>query len=122
MFCFLMQQLFDNSVEAKDAMSKVVNKLCPPFQKGELYPPVLNVHSAAVCVGFIDRGARVASGVNMQLAEEAAEFNQSVTERMEETFFLSPKIWESFDADQSGALSLDEFKEGMRGVDIYKEF
>merc|ERR1719381_77075 len=42
--------------------------------------------------------------------------------RLEEKFFLSPKVWEAFDADQSGEMSLDEFVEGMRTIDVYKDF
>merc|ERR1711971_1332395 len=58
----------------------------------------------------------------MGLAMEAAEFNEIVMERLEEKFFLSPKIWDAFDADQSGELTIDEFVEGMRNIDVYKDF
>merc|ERR1719277_2165708 len=80
------------------------------------------VHSSAVCVGLIDRGFRVACSADTQLAQEAAEFNEAAMERLEEKFFLSPKVWESFDADKSGEMSLDEFVEGMRSIDVYKDF
>jgi len=122
MFCYVTQCLFDHSFECIDAMSRVLKKRCPPFQKGELYPPVVMVHSGAVCLGLIDRAFRVGSGQDSQLALEAAEFNEIVMDRLEEKFFLSPNVWESFDADQSGEISLTEFVEGMRSIDVYKDF
>lgn len=122
MFCHLLQTCFDMSLEAIDGMARVLNHFCPPFQKGELFPPVTMVHSSAVCLGLIDRGFRVANSSDTQLAQEAAEFNEAVMERLEEKFFLSSKVWESFDLDQSGELSLDEFVEGMTSIDVYKDF
>jgi len=122
MFCYLIQQLFDHSVEAADAMARVMVKRCKPFLKGELYAPVMFVHSGAVCSGLINRAFRTANGLDTQLASEAAEFNQLVMERLEQQFFLSPSMWESFDVDQSGELSMDEFVEGMRNIDVAKDF
>mmetsp|Transcript_152217 Transcript_152217/g.276893 ORF Transcript_152217/g.276893 Transcript_152217/m.276893 type:complete len:751 (-) Transcript_152217:60-2312(-) len=122
MFCYLVQQLFDYSQEAIDGMVRVFKARCPPFVKGELFPPVSMVHAGAVCVGLIDRAFRIANGEDTQLAQEAAEFNEVVMARLEEKFFLSPNIWQSFDVDQSGELSVDEFVEGMRNIDVYKEF
>lgn len=122
MFCYLLQQLFDDSLEAIDGMARVLRQMCPPFQKGELFSPVAMVHSGAVCLGLIDRAFRFANGQDVQLATEAAEFNEHVMERLEEQFFLSPAIWETMDADMSGELSMEEFVEGMRGVHVYKDF
>jgi len=122
MFVYLLQQLFDSSLEAMDGMARVMQARCPPFHKGELFPPVTMVHSAAVCLGLIDRAFRIANSQDTNLAQEAAEFNEAVMERLEERFFLSPKILDAFDADQSGELSMEEFVEGMRGIDVYKDF
>merc|ERR1719486_736001 len=60
--------------------------------------------------------------MDMQLAMEAAEFNTLVMQRLEQKFFLAPNIWTSFDVDQSGELTIEEFVEGMRNVDVYKDF
>lgn len=122
MFCYILQNLFDMSLEAIDGMTRVLTSLCPPFQKGELFPPVTMVHSGAVILGMIDRAFRVASGSDTQLAQEAAEFNQSVMERLEERFFLSDAICDGLDEDGSGEITLDEFVEGMRKIDVYKDF
>lgn len=122
MFCYLLQGLFDRSFDFIDGMVRVLNSRCPPFVKGELFPPVTMVHGGSVCLGLVDRGFRIATLTSTQLADEAAEFNELVMERLEKKFFLSPDIWKSFDADDSGELSLDEFVEGMRGVSDYKEF
>merc|ERR1712100_145353 len=43
-------------------------------------------------------------------------------ERLEHKFFLSPNIWTAFDVDESGELTVDEFVEGMRNIDVYKDF
>ena len=56
------------------------------------------------------------------MAAEAAEFNEAVMQRLEAKFFLSPAVWQSFDVDASGQLTIDEFVEGMKGVDAYQEF
>jgi len=122
MFCFLLQYLFDLSLESINGFSRVMQKLCPPFQKGELFPPLSAVHAGAVCVGLMDRASRLARGKDTQLAVEAAEFNEVVMQRLEEKFFLSPKIFEAMDQDQSGELSMMEFVEGMRNIDMYKDF
>ncbi|CAE6936090.1 unnamed protein product [Symbiodinium natans] len=122
MFCYLLQYLFDVSIEAINGFARVMQKLCPPFQKGELFPPLSAVHAGAVCAGLIDRASRLARGKDTQLAFEAAEFNEVVMQRLEEKFFLSPKIFEAMDQDNSGELSISEFVEGMRNIDMYKEF
>ncbi|CAE7254836.1 unnamed protein product, partial [Symbiodinium sp. KB8] len=122
MFCYLLQYLFDVSVEALNGFARVMQKLCPPFQKGELFPPLNGVHAGAVCIGLIDRASRLARGKDTQLASEAAEFNEVVMQRLEEKFFLSPKIFEAMDQDNSGELTRTEFVEGMRNIDMYKEF
>merc|ERR1712232_349595 len=103
-------------------MTKLLTKRCPPFQEGELFAPVGMVHAGAVCLGLVDRAYRMARHHEMDLAQEAAMYNEDVMMRFEEKFFLSPQIWESFDIDGSGELSLDEFVEGMINVDIYKDF
>lgn len=122
MFCHLLQLLFDDSLEAIDGMSRVLSELYPPFQKGELFPPVSMVHSASVCLGIVDRAFRFANNQDVQLALEAAEFNEVVMQRLEETFFLSSSIWETMDADMSGEITVEEFVEGMRKADVYKDF
>lgn len=122
MFCLLLQALSDRCFVAVDAMSRVLNNACPPFCKGQLFPPVTMVHGAAVCLGLIDRGFRIGNCVSTDLAAEAAEFNEAVMRRMERKFFLSPKVWQSFDVDASGELTVDEFIEGMKNVDVYHEF
>uniref|UniRef100_A0A7S4W3B1 EF-hand domain-containing protein n=1 Tax=Alexandrium monilatum TaxID=311494 RepID=A0A7S4W3B1_9DINO len=122
MFCHLLQLLFDDSLEAIDGMARVLSGMCPPFQKGELFPPVAMVHSSSVCLGIIDRAFRFANNQEVQLAMEAAEFNEVVMQRLEETFFISPSIWEVMDTDMSGELSIEEFVEGMRKADVYKDF
>jgi len=122
MFCYVIQNLFDRSMEAIDGMARVLREFCPPFEKGEMFPPVQHVHSGAVCLGLIEHGFRVANGHSVALAQEAAEFNEQVMERLETKFFLSPKVWQSFDNDASGELSLEEFVDGMRSVDVYKDF
>merc|ERR1719215_319609 len=80
------------------------------------------IHSGAVCAGLIDRAFRIANGLDTQLASEAADFNELVMQRLEHKFFLSPNIWQSFDVDQSGELTIEEFVEGMRNIDVYKDF
>merc|ERR1712178_453760 len=60
--------------------------------------------------------------MDTQLASEAADFNELVMQRLEHKFFLSPNVWQSFDVDQSGELTIDEFVEGMRNIDVYKDF
>eukprot|EP00931_Biecheleriopsis_adriatica_P008211 TRINITY_DN109426_c0_g1_i1.p1 TRINITY_DN109426_c0_g1~~TRINITY_DN109426_c0_g1_i1.p1 ORF type:complete len:767 (+),score=166.70 TRINITY_DN109426_c0_g1_i1:83-2383(+) len=122
MFCFLLQYLFDVSIEALNGFSRAMNKIIPPFMKGELFPPLTAVHAGAVCMGIIDRGSRIARNQDVQLAYEAAEFNEVVMQRLEEKFFLSPEIFKSMDSDQSGELSMDEFVEGMKAIDVYKDF
>lgn len=122
MFCHMLQASFDLSLEAIDGMARVLRHFCPPFHKGELFPPVAMVHSSAVCMGLVDRAFRVARNKDTLLAQEAAEFNETVMERLEERFFLSTKVWEAFDADQSGELSREEFVDGMRRIDVYKDF
>mmetsp|Transcript_21888 Transcript_21888/g.75281 ORF Transcript_21888/g.75281 Transcript_21888/m.75281 type:complete len:782 (+) Transcript_21888:161-2506(+) len=122
MFCFVMQHLFDLSLEAVDGLSRVLTHMCPPFQKGELFPPATMVHGGAVILGLIDRGFRVANNTDSQLAQEAAEFNQSVMERLEEQFFLSDRVMTNLDADGSGEVTLDEFIDGFRKIDLYKDF
>eukprot|EP00927_Polykrikos_kofoidii_P056685 TRINITY_DN50770_c0_g1_i1.p1 TRINITY_DN50770_c0_g1~~TRINITY_DN50770_c0_g1_i1.p1 ORF type:complete len:741 (-),score=131.09 TRINITY_DN50770_c0_g1_i1:54-2276(-) len=121
-FCYILQSLFDLSVDAVDGFARVLNNRCPPFHKGELFPPVASVHSGGVCLGIAERAFRFAKNQELHLAQEAADFNEQVMERFEEKFFLSPKIWSSFDTDGSGELTLEEFVEGMRNVDIYKDF
>jgi len=122
MFCYLLQLLFNDSMEATDAMASVLATMCPPFEKGQLFPPVGLVHTGSVCLGLIDRAVRFANGLDVQLAMEAAEFNEVVMHRLEETFFLSPSIWETMDTDLSGELSIEEFLQGMRKADVYKDF
>jgi len=56
------------------------------------------------------------------MAAEAAEFNEAVMQRLEETFFLSPSVWETMDTDLSGELSMEEFVEGMRKASVYRDF
>merc|ERR1719235_258036 len=80
------------------------------------------VHAGAVCLGLVDRAFRIANGFDTQLASEAADFNELVMERLEHKFFMSPNIWTSFDVDQSGELTIEEFVEGMRNIDVYKDF
>jgi len=121
-YCHLLQSLFDMSLEAKDGMSKVMERFCPPFQKGQLFPPVSMAHSCSVCTGIVERGYRVARRLDNQLAVEAADFNERVMERLEDKFFLSENVWEKFDIDSSGELTLDEFVQGMRKIDVYKDF
>lgn len=122
MFCFVLQKLFDMSFEAADGMSRVLSGMTPPFHKGELFPPITMVHAGAVIHGLIDRGYRVATGADCQLANEAADFNERVVERLEEQFFLSDKVLNNLDVDSSGGVTLEEFVEGFRKVDLYKEF
>lgn len=122
MFVFLLQYLFDVSMESINGMARVLQHFCPPFQKGELFPPLQAVHAGSVCMGIMDRASRVAKKQDTQLASEAAEFNEVVMARLEEKFFLSPKVFESMDEDESGELSIDEFVEGMKGIDVYKDF
>jgi len=122
MFVYVVQSLFDHCHEAIDGMARLMKQRCPPFEKGELYAPVTMIHSGSVCLGLIDRAFRVANGYDTQLAAEAADFNEVVMARLEEKFFLSPNVWQSFDVDQSGELELDEFVEGMRNIDVYKDF
>lgn len=122
MFCYVLQSLFDVSFESLDGMARVLNEFCPPFQKGELFPPVTMVHAGTVCHGLADRGFRAAMHQETNLAQEAAEYNEIIMDRFEHKFFLSEQIWESFDVDGSGELSLEEFVEGMRKVDVYKDF
>jgi len=122
MYCHLLQLLFDQSVEAYDGMTRVLSKICPPFQRGELFPPVSMVHSGSVCLGLIDRAFRFARNHDVQMALEAAEFNEVVMQRLEETFFTSPSIWETMDTDLSGELSIEEFVDGMRKAEVYKDF
>jgi len=122
MYCYTLQHLFDASFDAADAMTLVLNQACPPFMKGELFPPVTMVHAGAVCAGVCDRAYRIAMHADTNLAHEAAEYNEIMMDRFEQKFFLSERIWESFDVDGSGSLSLEEFVEGMRNVDVYKDF
>lgn len=122
MFVYLLQAMFDRCFEAIDGMARVMTRACPPFCKGELFPPHTQVHGAAVCLGLIDRGFRVGKCSMTDMAAEAAEFNEVVMTRLEQKFFLSPKIWQSFDVDASGELSIEEFIEGMRHVDVYNDF
>lgn len=123
MFMYLAQQLFEVSPDvAAKLMANMLNGRCPPFQTGELSPPKRRAHAASVCSGLIDRGARVAMGRDVQLAQEAAQFNMEAMERLETQFFLSPKIWASFDTDQDSSLSLREFKAGMRKLNLFQEF
>lgn len=122
MFIYLIQLLFDHCHEAIDGMARLMKMRCPPFEKGELYAPVTMIHSGAVCSGLVDRAFRIANGMDTQLASEAADFNELVMQRLEHKFFLSPNIWQSFDVDQSGELTIEEFVEGMRNIDVYKDF
>jgi len=122
MFVYLTQIPFDHCHEAIDGMSRLMKLRCPPFEKGELYAPVTMIHSGAVCAGIVDRAFRIANGMDTQLASEAADFNELVMQRLEHKFFLSPNIWQSFDVDQSGELTIEEFVEGMRNIDVYKDF
>lgn len=122
MFTYLVQLLFDHCHEAIDGMNRLMKLRCPPFEKGELYAPVTSIHSGAVCAGLVDRAFRIANGMDTQLASEAADFNELVMQRLEHKFFLSPNIWQSFDVDQSGELTIEEFVEGMRNIDVYKDF
>merc|ERR1712232_1009702 len=122
MYCFALQALFDASFETADAMTLVLHDACPPFIKGELFPPVTMVHAGTVCAGLCDRAYRIGMHEDTTLALEAAEYNEIIMDRFEQKFFLSERIWESFDVDGSGSLSLDEFVEGMRSVDVYKDF
>lgn len=122
MFVYILQELFEASFEGKDGLSKVLKKWVSPFEKGEIYPPVEMVHAGAVCKGIIDRAYRVATNGNIQLAQEAAVYNEDILERLELQFFLSPAVWLAFDDDDSGEISLDEFVEGMQKLDLYKDF
>mmetsp|Transcript_6154 Transcript_6154/g.15262 ORF Transcript_6154/g.15262 Transcript_6154/m.15262 type:complete len:440 (+) Transcript_6154:3-1322(+) len=122
MFFFVLQSIFDLCFECLDAMARVLNMRSPPFEKGELFPPVEMVHAGAVCLGLTDRAFRVATHDDIRLAQEAAEFNEVVMQRFEKRFFQSPKVWEYFDVDGSGELSLEEFVDGMRSIDLYKDF
>jgi hypothetical protein len=122
MYVHLIQILFDHCHEAIDGMAQIMKIRCPPFEKGELYAPVTMIHSGSVCLGLVDRAFRIANGFDTQLASEAADFNELVMERLEHKFFMSPNIWTSFDVDQSGELTIEEFVEGMRNVDVYKDF
>jgi len=122
MYFYVLQSLFDLSFECIDAMARVLTMKCSPFQKGELFPPVSMVHAGAVCLGLADRAFRVATHQDTVLAQEAAEYNELIMERFEHKFFLSQKVWESFDIDNSGELTLDEFVDGMRSIDLYKDF
>jgi len=122
MFVYLTQMLFDHCHEAVDGMSRLMKVKCPPFEKGELYAPVTMIHSGAICLGLVDRAFRIANGMDTQLASEAADFNELVMERLEHKFFMSPNIWQAFDVDNSGELGVDEFVEGMRNIDVYKDF
>lgn len=122
MFVYLIQELFDFSFEAIDGLSRVLRAWVAPFEKGELFPPVEMVHAGSVCKGIIDRAFRVATGLDTQLAQEAAMYNQDILERLELAFFLSPAVWLAFDDDDSGEISLDEFVDGMKKLDLYKDF
>lgn len=122
MFVYIMQILFDQSSECADGLARVLTSLCPPFEKGELYPPSAMIHSGSVIHGLIERSFRFANNSELDLAQEAADFNESVMERLEENFFLSNNIMENLDADNSGAVTLDEFVEGFRNMDLYKDF
>mgnify|MGYP000393459362 CR=1 FL=1 len=122
MFIYVLQELFDQSFEGIDSLNRVLQLRTPPFQKGEIYPPLTMVHSGAVCKGMVERAFRVANGMDTDLAYEAAQAHESISERLEMKFFTSEDIWQAFDDDESGSLTLEEFVVGMQGLDLYKEF